>query len=45
MYKNWTTVRLLHYYFWQPNYDDRQYIIDELIARGFVENENGGQIG
>jgi hypothetical protein len=33
-YKDWTLIRLFHYWYHQPQYEDREGIKQELINRG-----------
>lgn len=33
-YEPWTSLRLLHYWFWQPQWEDRQGVKEELEKRG-----------
>ena len=33
-YDTWTTLRLLHYWYWQPAWEDRDGVRQELASRG-----------
>jgi hypothetical protein len=33
-YATWTTLRLLHYWYWQPEWEDRPGVQRELQERG-----------
>lgn len=39
-YSKWTLLRLLHYYYWQPQYEDRKGIKLELLRRHYSFPEN-----
>jgi hypothetical protein len=36
IYAKWTTMRLLHHWYWQPHWEDREGVRLELRARGIV---------
>lgn len=38
-YHTWTSLLLLHYWFWQPEWPDRETIKVELLSRGYTEDQ------